>query len=82
MKEWLNVIADGVITIIHAMALLLIAVGTVQAFLRSIHAFFNPSPTGEHFSDGNLQYARWLVAGLTFQLAADILATSVAPAKN
>ena len=26
-----------------------------------------------------LHYARWLVAGLTFQLAADILATSIAP---
>lgn len=26
-----------------------------------------------------LRYARWLVAGLTFQLAADILETSIAP---
>jgi uncharacterized membrane protein len=25
------------------------------------------------------RYARWLVAGLSFQLAADILATSIAP---
>jgi uncharacterized membrane protein len=26
-----------------------------------------------------LRYARWLVAGLTFQLAADILETAIAP---
>ena len=26
-----------------------------------------------------LRYGRWLVAGLTFQLAADILETSIAP---
>jgi uncharacterized membrane protein len=26
-----------------------------------------------------VRYGRWLVAGLTFQLAADIIATSVAP---
>jgi uncharacterized membrane protein len=29
-----------------------------------------------------LQYARWLIAGLSFQLAADILATSVAPTRD
>jgi uncharacterized membrane protein len=26
-----------------------------------------------------LRYGRWLVAGLTFQLAADIIGTSIAP---
>jgi uncharacterized membrane protein len=29
-----------------------------------------------------LQYSRWLVAGLTFQLAADIIGTAIAPNWN
>ena len=78
MNEWLKIVADGVITIIHAMALILICAGTLQAFIRGIRAFFKPSPTGVHFNEGYIQYARWLVAALTFQLAADILETAFA----
>jgi uncharacterized membrane protein len=37
------------------------------------------SPTGHRFHHGYVQYARWLVAGLTFQLAADIIATAFSP---
>jgi len=78
MKEGLNIVADFVIMIIHAMALVLITAGTLQAFIRAIYAFFKPSPSGEHFNEGYVQYARWLVAALTFQLAADILETAFA----
>jgi uncharacterized membrane protein len=37
------------------------------------------SPSGHEQRDVWLRYARWLVAGLTFQLAADIIETSIAP---
>ena len=79
MKEWLTVIALHAVTIIHAMALLIVVFGTLQAFGRSIHAMFNPSPSGRHFHFGYIQYARWLVGGLTFQLAADIIETAFSP---
>jgi len=79
MKDWLTVIALHVVTVTHVMALLIVAFGTVQAFIRSIRAMFDPSPTGRHFHIGYVQYARWLVAGLTFQLAADIIETAFAP---
>lgn len=78
MKEWIQLIADGAITTIHVIALVVISAGTLQAFIRAICAFVKPSPVGEHFNDGYIQYARWLVAGLTFQLAADILETAFA----
>lgn len=78
MNEWINTIAHWVITAIHVMALVIISAGTLQAFSRAICAFFKPSPVGEHFNEGYIQYARWLVAGLTFQLAADILETAFA----
>jgi uncharacterized membrane protein len=79
MKDWLTIIALHTVMIIHAMALLIVAFGTVQAFVRSIRAMFDPSPTGHHFHSGYVQYARWLVGGLTFQLGADIIETAFAP---
>jgi uncharacterized membrane protein len=79
MKEWLTVIVEYAVMIIHAMALVIIIVGTIEAFLRSVCAIFSPSAGGRQFRDAYLRYARWLVGGLTFQLAADILETSIAP---
>lgn len=79
MNDWLAAIALNVVTIINAMALLIVAFGTVQAFARSLHAMARPSAAGRDFHDGFVQYARWLVAGLTFQLAADIIGTAFAP---
>jgi uncharacterized membrane protein len=79
MKEWLALVAGNVVVIIHAMVLVIIVIGTVQAFLRSLPAVFSPSAEGHHFRNGYSLYARWLIAGLTFQLAADIIESSIAP---
>jgi uncharacterized membrane protein len=79
MKDWLTVIAANMILIIHAMALLVVAFGTVQAFVQSIRAMFDQTPTGHRFHRAYVQYARWLVAALTFQLAADVIATAFSP---
>jgi len=35
------------------------------------------SPTGHERRDVWLRFGRWLIAGLTFQLAADIIETSI-----
>jgi uncharacterized membrane protein len=79
MKEWLTLSTQYVGTIVDAMALLVIAVGTIEMFFRSLRALFVSSATGHEVRDGYLRYARWLVAGLTFQLAADIIETAGAP---
>lgn len=79
MKDWLTLIAANMILIIHTMALLVVAFGTVQAFGQCIRAMRDPAPTGHRFHRGYVTYARWLVAGLTFQLAADIVATAFSP---
>jgi len=78
MKELMAVIAENTIMIIHAMALVIIAIGTIQAFFLSVRAIFNRSPAGDSFHYIYLQYARYLVGGLTFQLAADIIESSLA----
>jgi uncharacterized membrane protein len=77
--DWLAVVAEKVITIIHVMALIAVAYGTVQAFVGSLRAMFRPAAAGHQFHKAYVQYARWLVAGLTFQLAADIIETAFAP---
>ena len=79
MKELLAIATHHTVTIIQAMALLIVIFGTVQAFIRSVQAMFNPSPMSRHFHASYIQYARWLVAGLTFQLAADIIETAISP---
>jgi len=79
MKELLAVVTDPVVVIINGMALLMIAYGTLDAFLNGLRGMFSASPTGGGLRNGYQRYARWLIAGLTFQLAADILGTAVTP---
>ena len=58
MKELLAVIAENTIMIIHAMALVIISIGTIQAFLLSLRTLINSSPIRKHFHYIYLQYAR------------------------
>ena len=69
-------VSEPAITLIDAIALLAILVGTVEVLLKVVRAAFKP--LGEPLArQAWLRYARWLVAGLTFQLAADIIETSI-----
>ncbi|HTL90778.1 MAG TPA: DUF1622 domain-containing protein, partial [Steroidobacteraceae bacterium] len=64
------------IAAIDAIALLVIVLGTVEVSFKVLRATFKP--LGEQLArQAWLRYARWLVAGLTFQLAADIIETSI-----
>jgi uncharacterized membrane protein len=55
----------------------LIVVGsTLEAFFNTCYRLFAPT-SGHEWRQVWLHYARWLVAALTFQLAADIIETSV-----
>lgn len=76
MKQWLIFATENAIIIIDAMALVVIVVGTAEAFIGGLRAMLS-SPNGHERRDVWLRYARWLVAGLTFQLAADIIETSI-----
>jgi len=67
---------ENAIVIIDALALVIIVVGTVEAFVGGLRAMLG-SRSGHERRDIWLRYARWLVAGLTFQLAADIIETSI-----
>jgi uncharacterized membrane protein len=79
LQEWLVVITRNVIVIIQAMALVVIATGTAEAFYKGCRVMFHPAETDWAFRRVWARYARCLVAGLTFQLAADIVETAIAP---
>lgn len=76
MKEWLIFVTEHAIVIIDAMAFVIVVIGTVEAFYCGLRAMLS-TPSGHERRDIWLRYARWLVAGLTFQLAADIIETSI-----
>lgn len=76
MREWLVVVSEPVIFAIYAIALIAIITGTVEVTFRVARALFHPM-SQQMNRETWLRYARWLVAALTFQLAADILETSI-----
>jgi uncharacterized membrane protein len=79
MEEWLRLVTKDTVVVIDAMALIIIAIGTAEAFFAGLWVAF-PAPTAHRrFREVLVRYGRWLVAGLTFQLAADIIGTSIAP---
>ena len=76
MREWLTIVSEPAIVAIDAIALLAILAGTIEVLFTAVRASFRP--LGEQLARRAWRrYARWLVAGLTFQLAADIIETSI-----
>jgi uncharacterized membrane protein len=76
MRAWLAIVSEPVIALIDAIALLVILVGTIEISATIVRASFRP--LGDQLARRAWErYARWLVAALTFQLAADIIETSI-----
>ena len=78
MEEWLQGVARHVELAIEAVAVLLVALGSIEALVR-IGISFATGATSAAARVMWMRYAHWLVAGLTFQLAADVVSTTVAP---
>ena len=79
MESMLAQIAHYAGTLIEAMALVIIVVGSVEAFVTGTRAMVSEQTNEYDKRAVWLRYGRWLVAGLTFQLAADLVHTSIAP---
>ena len=78
LKAWLAIATEYTATIIDAIALVIVAIGTIEAAWNGVRLMF-AEPDGHEKRAVWLRYGRWLVAALTFQLAADIIETSIAP---
>src|SRR5262245_37850947 len=64
---------------VEAVALLLIVAGTVESLIGIVRVLSSPRSTGFDRRAVWLGFANWLVAAMTFQLAADIVGTSFSP---
>jgi len=76
MREWLVIASENAILLIDALALIIIVAGSIEAFAKALYFAVVPSSAMQS-RDIWLRYGRWLVVGLTFQLAADVIETSI-----
>ena len=76
MREWLALFTEHAVLWIDAVALVVIVGATIQSIVGMLRVTFTPATLHEK-REIWLHYARWLIVGLTFQLAADIVETSI-----
>ena len=79
MEDALKSIAGYVSLGLQAVALLVIVIGAIEAVVQICRVMLERHVANADKRAVWLEFARWLVAGLTFQLAADIMQTTVAP---
>lgn len=79
MEGWLHTFAHAVALLVEAIAILLVLVGSLETVFRLVRHGFAYGGSGARRREIWLDFARWLVAALTFQLAADIVSTSFSP---
>lgn len=78
MEAWLTEIAHVVGLAIDFVAIVIIAIGSIESLWGILRTMISRHEAIQRRAVW-MQYARWLVAGLTFQLAADIVHTAIAP---
>ena len=78
MEALLHDFARAVALTAEAIAILLVAVGIVEALINAGRALLAHGG-GYHRRQVWLDFSHWLVAALTFQLASDIVSTSFSP---
>ncbi len=79
MESLLQETARHVSLVIQAIAILIVVIGVVKALVETLRLVLGARASDADMRAVWLDFARWLVAGLTFQLAADIVQTTVAP---
>ena len=79
MEDFLIVATKYAALLINILALIIVVIGTIEAFFSGLRAWLNPAATNHEQRLVWLRYAHWLVAALTFQLASDIIETAIAP---
>ncbi len=76
MKEWFIVASEYAVIVINTMALLVLVYAAVEAFVQAVR-FLVLRSEGLDCRSVWLRFSRLLVGALTFQLAADIIETSI-----
>jgi len=80
MEHWLIAVSEPTILAIDFLALAVIVIGTIIAIKDGIALLMTQHVIERHTRRRLwMRYSHWLVAGLTFQLAADIIESSITP---
>jgi len=79
MEEFVVHLSDAVEQLAGVAAILVVAFGTVEAFVRVVRVAITPSVTHGARKAIWRHYGMWLLLGLEFELAADIVGSIVSP---
>ena len=79
MEQLLHTVAHYVALGIEVIAIALITAGAIEALAGIARTALRTGVTNQDRRAVWLTFARWLVAGLTFQMAADVVNTSFEP---
>ena len=80
MEHWLIAVSEPIILAIDFVALAVIVIGTLIAIKDGVALLMSRREIDRHSRRSLwMRYSHWLVAGLTFQLAADIVESSITP---
>jgi uncharacterized membrane protein len=82
LEVFLHTVGHVISLIVEAIALFLVAAGTVEALINIVRIVSNPRSSNQQRRAVWLDFAQWLVAALTFQLASDLIDTSFSPTWN
>jgi uncharacterized membrane protein len=78
MAESLHHLAEYVALAVNMIAILAIAIGSLEATVGLVRVGLTTS-TGQAKAAVWMRFAGWLIVALTFQLAADIVETTISP---
>jgi len=78
MEDLMKQLAEHVALSIELVAIFVVTIGSVEAVVAAVRMML-AGRSDVARREAMLKYARWLAAGLTFQLAGDIVHTAVAP---
>lgn len=78
LETVLNDISEYIALVVEMTAVLIIGLASTRALVRIVRGVLASSGIDEK-RETWLEFARWLIAGLTFQLAADIVHTTISP---
>ncbi|KRA46308.1 DUF1622 domain-containing protein [Pseudoxanthomonas sp. Root630] len=79
LRPWLVMMSEPAITLIDMVAAAIIIGASLQAFVGVASMTIRRDFDAQRRRSVWLTYGRWLVAALTFQLAADIIESSIVP---
>jgi uncharacterized membrane protein len=79
MEEAFSRAVSNIALLIEVASALIIAAGSVEALYRTALSLVNRRSTLYHKKTIWTRYAMWLLLGLEFELAADIIRSAIAP---